>query len=265
MSSSLPSSTKKASNRRTASSRNILPRPKNRTTQIWKPISMCFSNNEGENPDEVSQARARLRPGVSMLISSWSVVWPARHLTVKLLILSVSLLIITELYLRSAGFSSYPIYDVGDDIKYIPSANQNGKFLNTNAWYFNDRHMGNIPNWSADKHPNIVLVGNSIVLGGNPFRHSDKLGPLLEKNLGAPYTVWSVAAGGWTNVNELAYLDHNTDVLENADAVIIEFMEGGLSTFAPWPGYYVFPGSKPWVLTGYIFYKYVVTNQSGEF
>jgi hypothetical protein len=57
------------------------------------------------------------------------------------------------------------------------------------------------------------LIGNSIVLGGNPFNHQDKLGPLLEKDLGGRYTIWSAAAGGWSNINEMTYLDRNTDVV----------------------------------------------------
>jgi hypothetical protein len=110
----------------------------------------------------------------------------------------------SETYLHFAGFGSYPIYDIDNEIKYIPAANQHGTFINRNAWYFNDRHMGNISNWRQEKHPDILLAGNSIVLGGNPFNHDDKLGPLLEKDLGAATTVWSVAAGGWSNVNDLS-------------------------------------------------------------
>ncbi len=173
-------------------------------------------------------------------------------------LLFILLFISSEVYLRYAGFASYPIYDVDAQIKYIPAANQHGSFLNHNAWFFNDRHMGNISNWSAEKHPNILLIGNSIVLGGNPFNHQDKLGPLLEKDLGGRYTVWSAAAGGWSNINEMTYLDRNADVVRNADAVILEYMDGGFSAPSNWPGYYVFPDQKPWSLTLYTFRKYVI-------
>ena len=57
-------------------------------------------------------------------------------------ILFILLFISSEVYLRYAGFASYPIYDVDAQIKYIPAANQHGSFLNRNAWFFNDRHMG---------------------------------------------------------------------------------------------------------------------------
>jgi lysophospholipase L1-like esterase len=167
-------------------------------------------------------------------------------------------LISSETYLYYAGYGSYPIYDIDNEIQYIPAANQQGDFLNRNAWYFNDRHMGNNSNWRKEKHPNILLIGNSIVLGGNPFNEDDKLGPILKKDLGAGYTVWSIAAGGWTNVNEMVYLDRNPDVLQNADTVILEYMNGGLAAASPWPGYYVFPDHRPLLLTSYIFRKYVL-------
>jgi hypothetical protein len=164
----------------------------------------------------------------------------------------------SETYLHFAGVGSYPIYDIDNEIKYIPAANQHGIFLNNNAWYFNDRHMGNISNWRQEKHPDILLAGNSIVLGGNPFNHDDKLGPLLEKDLGAATTVWSVAADGWSNVNEMVYFDRNPDVIQNADTVIIEYMCGGLGAATPWLGYDVFPDHKTWLLTSTIFRKFVL-------
>lgn len=174
-------------------------------------------------------------------------------------------LVFLELGLRYVGYGSFPIYDRDDEIKYIPAANQQGNFLNRNEWYFNDRHMGNKSNWDPKKHPDILLIGNSIVLGGNPFHHDDKLGPLLEKDLDGRYTVWSAAAGGWSNVNEMVYLDRNPDVLKNADAMIIEYMDGGLSAPNPWPGYYVFPDHRGWSLTNFAFGKYVVRPLVGHF
>lgn len=168
------------------------------------------------------------------------------------------LLISAEIYLRYAGFGSYPIYDIDNEIQYIPAANKHGTYRKRDTWFFNNRHMGNILNWSPEIHPNLLLIGNSIVLGGDTFSPEDRLGPLLEKDLGRRYTVWSVAANAWSNVNEMTYLDRNADVLHNADAVIAEYMEDDLIVPAVWPGYYVFPDHKPWILTEYIFIRSVL-------
>ncbi|MGI8569050.1 MAG: SGNH/GDSL hydrolase family protein [Methylocella sp.] len=180
------------------------------------------------------------------------------HPVVITVILFTFLFISSEIYLRYAGYGSLPIYDVDNDIQYIPAANQHGRFRNRYAWYFNNRHMGNISNWSSEIHPNLLLIGNSIVLGSNTFNPDDKLGPLLEKELGGRYTVWSVAAGGWTNVSEMIYLDRNADVLHNADTVIIEYGEDDLIVPAVWPGCYIYPDHKPWILTGFYFRRFVL-------
>ncbi|HEX3496267.1 MAG TPA: SGNH/GDSL hydrolase family protein [Methylocella sp.] len=182
------------------------------------------------------------------------------HPIVITVILFTFLIISSELYLRYAGYGSFPIYDVDNDVQYIPAANQHGRFLNRYAWFFNNRHMGNISNWSPEIHPNLLLIGNSIVFGSNTVNPDDKLAPLLEKDLGGRYTVWSVAAGSWTNVNEMAYLDRNADVLHNADTVIIEYMEDDLIVPTAWPGYYIFPDHKPWILTGYLFCRYALNR-----
>jgi hypothetical protein len=166
------------------------------------------------------------------------------------------ILICCEAGLRLAGAGSYPLYEIDDEIKYIPSADQHGSYLNRYAWHFNNRHMASSVDWSAENHPNLVLIGNSIVLGGPTSDYEEKLGARLENELGGKYRVWPVAAGGWTNINEMAYLDRNADVWRNADTVIIEFMQGGLSIPAPWPGYDVFPDKRPRLLTSYVLRQY---------
>jgi hypothetical protein len=178
-----------------------------------------------------------------------------RRLIVITVIFFTFLAISSEIYLRYAGFGSYPIYDIDNEIQYIPAANQHGRFRNRDAWFFNNRHMENISNWSREIHPNLLLIGDSIVLGGDTFNPEDRLGPLLEKDLGGRYTVWSVAANAWSNVNWMTYLDRNADVLHNADAVITEYSEDDLVAPAVWPGYYVYPDHKPWILTGYLFVR----------
>lgn len=145
---------------------------------------------------------------------------------------------------------------------YIPSANQSGRFLNRNQWSFNNRHMGVQRDWDASLRPNILLLGNSIVLGGNPFDQSDKIGPQLERALGGKFFVWPVAAGGWTNLNEEAYLRQNSDVMMATDILIWEYMIGGATTAAVWQGSYAFPPDRPWVVSAYAFRRYIMPRIS---
>ncbi len=175
----------------------------------------------------------------------------------SIFIIIILVLLGAEIYLHLAGFGSFPIYDLDTPAGYIPTANQKGAFLNENHWAINNRHMGNVTDWTPDMHPNVLLIGNSVLYGGLPVDQPDKVAPLLEKALGGSIAVWSSAAGGWTNVNEMDFFEHNADIVANSDFVIIEFMAGGLSQATPWPGYYVFPDHKPLLLSFYNFEKYV--------
>ncbi len=186
----------------------------------------------------------------------------------KKLILLVIIILMSfagiELYLRVAGFGSFPIYELGAKLRYVPRSNQSGAFLNKNKWVFNDRHMGNAANWTPDKHPSVLLLGNSIVFGGNPYDQADKLGPQLQAALGAEYAVWSVSAGGWTDVNEMNYLDENKDVLQNSDVVIVEYMAGGSFRNSEMARLLCLPGPQSSILTAYVFTKYVLPRLIGN-
>jgi hypothetical protein len=182
---------------------------------------------------------------------------------INIVALAFLLFVGLELALRLTGLGSFPIYDIDSDFKYIPAANQNGVFMNRNNWTFNDRHMGNAANWSPGKHPDVLLVGNSIVVGGNPYNQKDKLGPLLERTLGGTFSVWSIGAGGWTNVNEMGFLEKNPDIVRNADFVVIEYMEGGLARASQRAGETIFPAHRPVLLSIYLFERYFLPYLKG--
>src|SRR6476620_6499984 len=145
----------------------------------------------------------------------------------RLVFFTVSLLAAAELISRLSGIVDVPTYSVDDEIGYIPAPNQSGRFLNRNAWVFNDRSMGTGKNWDPTKRQNLLLIGNSIVIGGNPLDQKERLGTLIEKNLNGKYDVWPVAAGGWSNVNETVYLNRNPDVVSHANFFVWEYMDGG--------------------------------------
>ena len=159
---------------------------------------------------------------------------------------------------KLSGITDFPIYVWDSKIGYIPAVNQQGSFLNKNRWSFNDRHMGVSRNWSPSENTNILLIGNSIVMGGNPYDQTEKLGPLIQAKLGAKANVWPIAAGGWTNVNETVYLDQNPDVVKANSFFVWEYMHGGLSQLSVNRGQYVFPNTKPLYATWYVLRRYVI-------
>ncbi|MFZ1963569.1 MAG: SGNH/GDSL hydrolase family protein [Roseiarcus sp.] len=173
--------------------------------------------------------------------------------------------IAVELALRAAGLVDFPMYELDREIAYIPKANQSGSFLDRNDWYFNDKSMPIARNWDPSLHPNVFLIGNSIVMGGNPYRQQDKLVAKIQKRLGERPVVWPIAAGGWTQLNEMAYLARHPEVATDADYIAWEYMGGGLSGTTPWFGEYVFPTHKPVYLTWYFLRRYVLPRIFGSF
>jgi hypothetical protein len=174
------------------------------------------------------------------------------------LIVAVVFLVCVEISVRAAGLVDFPIYEISSDIKYIPKPNQSGAFLNTNDWYFNNLSMPIKRDFTPDLRPNILLIGNSIVMGGNPYKQNDKLTPQLQRLVGVEPAIWPAAAGGWTQVNEIAYLNKNPEIGRNADYVAWEYMAGGLSDPTPWPGNYVFPSSRPILASWYVFRRFLL-------
>jgi len=179
----------------------------------------------------------------------------------RIYLLIMLLFAATEIAIRLSGAVDFPIYLIDDDIGYVVKPNQSGFFLNRNEWIFNDRSMGTNRNWVNDHNsdlPNLLLIGNSIVMGGNPYDQRDKLGPLLQSRLGNAVNVWPAAVGGWSNVNEIAYLQRNLDVVEGVDFFIWEYMNGGFSQLSASRSEYVFPTSKPLCATWYVVRRYIL-------
>jgi len=123
-----------------------------------------------------------------------------------------------ELGLRLAGVFNFPVYAVDEQIGYIPAPNQQGAFLNRNRWKVNSRSMGS-GTWAPIGNKDILLLGDSLVWGGNTLDHEEKLGPQLSGLLPS-MRVWSAGAGSWSVLNELAYLDRYPDVEKESDTIV---------------------------------------------
>jgi hypothetical protein len=176
----------------------------------------------------------------------------------RMLVAGACLLVLAEGGVRYSGLVDFPLYAKDSAIGYIPAPKQSGSFLNKNAWVFNDRSMGTAAPWNPGAKPNLLLLGNSIVMGGNPYDQADKLGPLLQERLGDKIAVWPIAAGAWSNVNQSVYLQRHPDVLKAADFFVWEYMNGGFSQLSPDRGQYVFPHERPLLASWYVLRRYVL-------
>jgi len=163
-----------------------------------------------------------------------------------------------EALVRVSGLLEFPLFAVDDEIGYIPRPHQHGCFLIERCWVFNDRSMATATDWNPALHSNILLIGNSIVMGGGHFDQRERIAALLQDRLGPIYSVWPIAANGWTNVNEAVYLERHPEVLQNTQTFVWEFMTGGLSQPTPWAGEYVWPSKRPKWASWYALRRFVL-------
>src|ERR1700689_5275657 len=180
-----------------------------------------------------------------------------RRLTLSLLGLVIAIGVI-EVGVRFAGLVDFPTYAVDNEIGDIIKPNRSGSFLEKNRGVFNDKSMGTSSAWNPTNHVNVLLIGNSIIMGRNPYDQPDKVGPQIQQNLGESYAIWPIAVGGWSNVNETIYLERNEDVVRAADFFVWEYMDGGLSGPSTWRNDYVWPRDRPIWAGWYVFRRYVL-------
>lgn len=175
------------------------------------------------------------------------------------LLVAVVSLLIAEGGVRTFGLVDFPLYEANAQIGYIPAANQQGSFLNKNDWQFNALHMG-APAFEPNPERDVLLLGDSLVLGGNPYRAPERLGPSLQTLMqvkGQLGQVWPIAAGSWALRNELAFLRLNPQVPSSVKAVVLVLNSGDFESASSWSCELTHPRTRPTVALWYLFNKYV--------
>ena len=166
----------------------------------------------------------------------------------------IAALVSLELAVRASGLTDFPLYDSNNKIGYIPKPSQSGSFLNKNSWEFNSLSMGAGPFIPTDGI-NTLLIGDSVVLGGNPYRQEDKLGPALQRE--SKNTVWPISAGSWSLRNELIYLKAHPEVMSKVDNFIFILNSEDFQQASSWGCETTHPRSYPTSSALYVFKKYV--------
>lgn len=162
-------------------------------------------------------------------------------------------LISAEVAARLLGVVDFPLYEANSRVGYIPAPSQSGAFMRVNTWQFNSLSMG-----AAEFTPSrgdVLLVGDSIVLGGNPYKQDERLGPQLTKRLSV--NVWPIAAGSWALRNELAYLREHREVVRATHSIVFVLNSGDFGPASSWACDLTHPRVKPAVALAYLARKYV--------
>lgn len=164
-------------------------------------------------------------------------------------------LALIEIGIRISGIIDFPLYDADNHIGYIPKPNQSGSFLRTHDWQFNSLSMGATEFRPTDKDTDTLLIGDSIVLGGNPYKQGDRLGPQLQLIHGG--NVWPISAGSWALRNELVYLNLHPKVVAAVDELIFVLNSGDFAEASSWACEETHPRSYPIYATTYVVKKYI--------
>ena len=160
-----------------------------------------------------------------------------------------------EVLLRAAGILNFPLYRLDPEAGYRYAPGQSGSFLNRNRWTINELSMPTTRRWQPGTAPDLLVVGNSIVAGGNPYDQREKLGAAMERALADRFAVWPVATGGWSVVNQMGYLRTFPEVTAAADLFVWSYTSGGLWSASPWLGDDVFPRERPRSALAYVVRK----------
>lgn len=154
---------------------------------------------------------------------------------------------------RMMGIGDYALYEASDTVGYIPKPSQAGAFLNRYRWVFNERSMGvSTPFRPAPK--DILLIGDSIVLGGNQVDQPNKLGPALSRMTGC--TTWPISAGSWGLLNELRVLESNPDFLKVGTIVFVS-NSGDFNAASIWQNGFTHPRNRPVLISLFAASKYL--------
>ena len=171
------------------------------------------------------------------------------------LFLVLILFLILEIGIRAFGFLDFPLYYADNVIGYIPLPTQSGAFLKKNKWSFNSLSMQNDEEFSSALHSDIILIGDSLVAGGNPYLKEDRLGAQLSRALNKQ--VWSISAGSWGLRNELTYLRIHPEIVEKVDSIIFITNSEDFDEASSWACEYTHPRTYPILGILYLYKKYI--------
>lgn len=171
----------------------------------------------------------------------------------------ILMLCLVEVGIRLSRATDVPLYEADSRQGYIPKANQSGAFLWTRQWAFNEKHMGTEHRFVPSSRPDILLIGDSVVLGGNPFRAGERLGPQLGDRL--PGTqVWPISAGSWALQNELYYLQNHPEVVNNIDQFVLVSNSEDFGPPSSWKSQITHPTYRPLIRSVYFFRRYILKS-----
>ena len=164
-------------------------------------------------------------------------------------------IISVEIFVRAVGLTDFPLINADNNIGYIPKPSQSGSFLRIHHWSFNKLSMQNDGEFFSMDEGATLLIGDSIVAGGNPFNKEERVGEKLSMILKQP--VWSISAGSWGIINEITYLKLHPEVVKGVSTIIFITNSGDFGKQSTWSCEYTHPRTYPFFASLYLFRRYI--------
>jgi hypothetical protein len=111
------------------------------------------------------------------------------------------------------------------------------------------------PSFEPKSQSSVLLIGDSVVLGGNSYQEEDRLGPRLAQ--ASSLDIWPVSAGSWALRNELEYLRQHPDVVTRIKFIVFVLNTGDYAEPSHWNCELTHPLVRPPYATAYVVRKYI--------
>jgi hypothetical protein len=132
---------------------------------------------------------------------------------------------------------------------------QTGDGLVTGSFAFDHLGLGvSEPFELSPTRPDILLLGDSIVLGASSLDQPERLGPVIERQTG--WNVWPLSAGSWALWNELRVVERHPELLD-VDLIVIVVNDGDFDRPSEWRSEMTHPRSRPLSYAVYAVQKFM--------
>jgi lysophospholipase L1-like esterase len=92
----------------------------------------------------------------------------------------------------------------------------------------------------------VLLLGDSLVFGGNPLDQTETWGAQLEAAMGGSVSVWAMGAPSWSSANEVVWLRRHDEILPKMEAVVWVLNSGDFFGRSQWSSSLDHPLASPW-------------------
>jgi hypothetical protein len=138
-----------------------------------------------------------------------------------------------------------PLYQADNVQGYWIAPNQTGRFMGRYNFAFNALGMAtDRPFRPTRERRDILLVGDSVVVGANDIDHDERLAALLSRNLGDA-TLWPIGAKSWALQNQLQWLRAHRSVVNGVDRIVLVLNPQDFADPSFWSNEFTHPRTPP--------------------